>query len=371
MDAELFAEPNIVGTTRPDGSVLLRSADALADHPTTVLESFRAWSAKDPEHVLARQRVADGCWRTLTYGEADRLSRSLGQALLDRGLGPDRPLMVLSGNSLDHLAVVLGAMAAGVPVSPVSVAYSLQSRAHARIKEIASLLTPGAVYVDDAGAFAGALDALPEVPAIVGRGERAGAAPLADLTSTPAGAEVDAAFAALGPESVAKILFTSGSTGSPKGVVTTHGMLAANQQMMRRAWPFLTTQRPVIVDWLPWSHTFGGSHNLGLILVSGGTLYIDDGRPTPALFGETVRNLTEVPPTIYFNVPAGYAQLVPMLESDEAFAARFFSELRLLFNAAAALPDGLRNRLQAVAVRTAVTRFRSPVRGGSPRPPGP
>ena len=160
---------------------------------------------------------------------------------------------------------------------------------------------------------------------------------------------------------VAKILFTSGSTGTPKGVLNTHGMMAANQQMMRQVWPFLAAERPVIVDWLPWSHTFGGNHNLNMVLTSGGTLYVDAGRPAPGLFAQTVANLTDVPPTVYFNVPAGYAQLVPALEADPAFAARFFSRLRLLFNAAAALPGGLRDRLGELAVQ--VTGHPIPVTG--------
>ena len=170
-----------------------------------------------------------------------------------------------------------------------------------------------------------------------------------------------AAFGALDGDAVAKILFTSGSTGAPKGVLNTHRMLASNQQMIRQAWPFLAAERPVIVDWLPWSHTFGGNHNVNMVMTSGGTLYVDAGRPAPGLFAQTVANLTDVPPTIYFNVPAGYAQLVPALEDDPAFAARFFSRLRLIFNAAAALPEALRDRLGAVAERT--TGHQIPVTG--------
>jgi len=182
---------------------------------------------------------------------------------------------------------------------------------------------------------------LPPVPVIVSAGRRDGAEPFSRLLATRPGATLAAASAAVEPDSVAKILFTSGSTGVPKGVLNTHRMLAANQQMIRQVWPFLTAEPPVIVDWLPWSHTFGGNHNLNMVLTNGGTVYIDAGRPVPALFGQTVRNLADVPPTVYFNVPAGYAQLVPALEADPAFAERFFGRLRLMFNAAAALPAGL------------------------------
>jgi len=351
-EAALFAAPDVVA--EPAGeSWLLRSADPLDDHPVSVIHSLRAWAHQDPGHPLVAERAQDGSWRTCTYGEAATAAESIGQALLDLGLGPGRPLLILSGNGVDHLLMTLGAMTAGIPAAPVSVAYSLQSRDHARIRAVTSLIRPGAVFADDAGRFAAALDTAGDVPAIVAEGHRPGARPLGELTAVRPGPRLREAFAALAPDGVAKILFTSGSTGVPKGVLNTHGMLTANQQMMRQAWPFLTEQRPVIVDWLPWSHTFGGNHNLNMIMTAGGTLYVDGGRPVPALFGQSITNLRDVPPTIYFNVPAGYAQLVPALEADPAFAARFFSRLRLMFNAAAALPAALRERLTAIAAATA------------------
>src|ERR1700722_10320392 len=317
----LFAPPRITAG-KPGVGLVLRSAEPLGAHPVTVVHSMREHARTDPGHLLVAERHADPAagWRGYSYGAAAAAADSIGQALLDRGLRPDRPLLILSANSVDHLLMTLGAMTAGVPVAPASAAYSLQSRDHARLRAITELIRPGAVFADD-------LDARSTVPAIVSNGNRPGAEPLAVLLATEPGAEVKAAFAALGPDAVAKILFTSGSTGTPKGVLNTHRMLAANQQMIRQAWPFLARERPVIVDWLPWSHTFGGNHNVNLVLTSGGTLYIDDGRPAPALFGQTVRNLADVPPTVYFNVPAGYAQLVPALEADPACAARFFCRL--------------------------------------------
>jgi feruloyl-CoA synthase len=351
-EAALFAAPDVVAEPAGDGW-RLRSAQPLGDYPVSVVHSLRAWAGQDPGHPLVAERAADGWWRTCTYGEAAAAADSIGQALLDLGLGPGRPLLILSGNGVDHLLMTLGAMTAGIPAAPVSVAYSLQSRDHERIRAVTSLIRPGAVFADDAGRFAAALDAAGTVPAIVATGSRPGARPLGELTAVRPGPRLREAFAALAPDGVAKILFTSGSTGVPKGVLNTHRMLAANQQMMRQAWPFLTEQRPVIVDWLPWSHTFGGNHNLNMIVTAGGTLYVDGGRPVPALFGQSITNLRDVPPTIYFNVPAGYAQLVPALEADPAFTARFFSLLRLMFNAAAALPAALRERLAAIAAATA------------------
>ena len=350
----LFARPNIVAdAVGQAGQLVLRSADPLTAYPVTVVHSLRTWAEADPGHLLIAERNPDGGWRRCSYGTAVATAGAIGQALLDRGLGPHRPLMLLSGNGVDHLLLTLGAMTAGVPVAPVSVAYSLQSHDHARIKAIADLIAPGAVFADDAVRFAPALDALSAVPAIISQGIRTGADRLADLTGSRPGPEIEAAFGRLAPDAIAKILFTSGSTGTPKGVLNTHRMLAANQQMMRQAWPFLTAERPVIVDWLPWSHTFGGNHNLNMIITAGGSLYVDAGRPVPGLFAQSIANLTEVPPTVYFNVPAGYAQLVPALEDDADFAKKFFSRLRLMFNAAAALPAGLRDRLGALARQTA------------------
>ena len=347
----LFAPPRVTAARAGD-AVLLRSAEALGEYPVSVVHSVREHARLTPDQPVIAER--DGRdWRLITYAEAVAAAAAIGQGLLERGLGPGRPLLILSGNSVDHLLVTLGAMTAGIPVAPVSVAYSLQSRDHARIRAIAGLIGPGAVFAEDAGPFGPALDALPGVPVVVSRGDRPGAEPLPALLSTEPGAAVAAAFAGLRPDNVAKILFTSGSTGTPKGVLNTHRMLAANQQMIRQAWPFLAAEPPVIVDWLPWSHTFGGNHNVNMVLTSGGTLYVDGGRPVPALFAQTVANLADVPPTVYFNVPAGYAQLVPALEGDPAFAGRFFSRLRLMFNAAAALPTALRERLAAVAEKTA------------------
>jgi feruloyl-CoA synthase len=351
---ELFARPQVLAETRADATLLLRSADPLGTFAPSMAHVFRRRAEEDPQRLLAAQRQGDA-WTGLTFGEADRAARAIAEALLQHGVTPSRPLLVLSGNGLEHLMLLLGAFNAGVPIMPVSTAYSLQSRDHGRIKAIAELCTPGMVFADDAEAYGPALDRLRSlVPLqVVGRGERHDALRFTDLTGVEPGARAEAAFAGLSPETVAKILFTSGSTGTPKGVINTHRMLCSNQQALGQVWPFLHSEPPTLVDWLPWSHTFGGNHNLNQVLTYGGTLYIDDGRPVPALFGRTLAALRAIAPTVYYNVPAGFALLTPQLEQDRELAERFFSRMRFMFYAAAALPPALWDRLQAIAAEVA------------------
>jgi feruloyl-CoA synthase len=354
-ELETFAAPDIAIERRADGTIIMRSRHPLEPWEPSIPAVLRARAEAHPDRVLAAQRDGSGHWAPLTFGEARERADALAQALLDLGLGPQRPLMILSGNSLEHLLLTLGAYTAGVPVMPVSVAYSLMSSDHERIRAIAALTEPGLVFADDAAAFAPALDALaPQVPrALVARGRRRGALALDELLSTPPGPAVEEAFGRVGEQTVAKLLFTSGSTGTPKGVINTHRMLCSNQVMVRQAWPFLAHEPPVLVDWLPWSHTFGANHNVNSAIYHGGTLYIDDGRPAPALFERTLAALREVSPSVYLNVPAAYALLAPALESDRELAERFFARLRFIFYAGAALPEALAARLRAIAARLA------------------
>jgi feruloyl-CoA synthase len=353
LELQTFAPPDVAMERRADGSVVLRSRRGLPEVEQSIPAVLKNRAAEHPDRALAAQRDEENRWVTLSYGEAERRSEALARAFTELGLGSDRPLMILSGNSLEHLLISLGAYAAGVPVMPISVAYSLMSADHARIKAIAELTEPGLVFADDAGPFGAALDALEAtVPgALVARGERDGALRLDDLLRAGVSSEPSDASETPepGPDTVAKLLFTSGSTGVPKGVVNTHRMLCSNQAMLQAIWPFLVDEPPVLVDWLPWSHTFGANHNLNLALFNGGTIHIDDGRPAPPLFGRSITALKDVSPTLYFNVPAGYALLAPALENDAELARRFFSRLRFMFYAAAALPDAVAERLRKLA----------------------
>ena len=305
-------------------------------------DALAHWAQHAPDRTLYAERDGDG-WRRVSYREAFAAVRALGAGLLAVGLTPERPLMILSGNSIDHALLALAAMHVGVPVAPISPAYSLMSSDHAKLRVLAGIVRPGAIYVADRTQFARALAALElELPVL-------DPARVAELRATAYSAAVDAAFAAVDGDTIAKLLFTSGSTGAPKAVINTQRMLCANQAALAAGWAFLADRPPVIVDWLPWSHTFGANHNANLVLAHGGTLYIDGGKPAPGAFDETLRNLREIPSTIYFNVPRGFDLLAGHLESDAALRATFFQDLDVVFYAAAALSPATWKRLEAVA----------------------
>jgi feruloyl-CoA synthase len=337
-----FTAPSIERVARPGGGFIVRSRAEAPPYARCLGDALAHWAQHAPERTLYAERDGEA-WRHVTYREAFAAARALGAALLGLGLSAERPLMILSGNSIDHALLALAAMHVGVPVAPISPAYSLMSHDHAKLRVLAGIVQPGAVYVANRLQFERALAALElEVPVL-------DPARVAELRATAYSAAVDAAFAAVTGDTVAKLLFTSGSTGVPKAVINTQRMLCANQAGLAAGWAFLADKPPVIVDWLPWSHTFGANHNANLMLAHGGTLYIDGGKPAPGAFDETLRNLGEVPSTIYFNVPRGFDLLVGHLETDAALRETFFRELDVVFYAAAALSPATWKRLEAVA----------------------
>jgi len=332
---------------RADGAILLRSPHPLSSYPANLTTRLMHWARETPAQRFIAQRDASGGWRSLTYAETYARVRSLGQALLDRGLSQERPLAILSDNDIEHALLALACMHVGITYAPVSSAYSLVSTDHAKLKYVIGLLTPGLVYATDGARFAKAIAAAVPSGTEVLHEDHFGA-----LLATAPGADVDKAHAAVGPDTIAKFLLTSGSTGQPKAVINTQRMLCSNQQMLTQSLPSLRDVPPVLVDWLPWNHTAGSNHNLGLVLNHGGTLYIDEGRPVPGLIEKTARNLREVGPTIYFNVPRGYEALLPFLRDDEALRRSFFSRLGLIQYAAAVLPQPIWKAYEDLAVKT-------------------
>lgn len=333
-----YAPAEVKVQKRVDGAIVLRSPQPLQPYARAVGDWLLRWGERAPDRTFIAERQREG-WRRVSYREALSDARRIGQALLNLGLGPERPVAVLSDNSVDHALLSLGAMHAGVPVAPISPAYSLMSKDFAKLKHIFDLLKPGLVYAADSEKFAPALAAVGVTSTPVGR-----------LLETEPGATLEAAFGRLTPNTVAKILFTSGSTGMPKGVINTHRMLCANQQMLAQVWPFLEDKPQTIVDWLPWNHTFGGNFCFNLMLRNGGTLYIDNGKPAPGLAELTAKNLREISPTMYFNVPRGFDLLMPMLEQDAELRRNFFRDLDMVFYAGAALPQNLWERLEKLAL---------------------
>ncbi|WP_428249450.1 feruloyl-CoA synthase [Ferrovibrio sp.] len=351
-----LAVPRIRRIAHPDGGFVLESAEPLAAYPDHLGLDLERQARQQPDATFLAERTAQGGWRRLSYAQAWDNARRIAASLIKRGCGQDTPVLILSGNSIDHAQMMLGAWLAGAPVAPVSVAYSLMSQDHAKVHHIFGLVQPKLVFAEKGAMFNAVLKGLAlqgiEVVCSEAPPEGIAATPFATLLQGEPDMAAEARFKAIRPDWVAKYLFTSGSTGMPKGVINTHRMLSSNQQSIAQIWPFLAETRPELLDWLPWNHTFGGNHNFNLVLRQGGSLHIDDGKPAPGLIDRTVANLGEVSPTIYFNVPAGYAMLIPFLEQDEALCRRFFAKLKLIFYAGAALPPDLWARLEALSVRT-------------------
>ena len=337
-----LAAPAVVAERRADGTVCLRSPHPLPDFPRKLTERLDHWAERAPERVFLAQRGPDGAWQRLSYAQARSRARRVAQALLDRGLSAERPLLVLSGNDFEHALLQLGALYAGIPYAPVSPAYSQLSADFARLKAIVELLTPGLVFASRRETFQKAIAAA--VPAAVET--------IFSVEEKPETPAVEEAHARVGPDTIAKFLFTSGSTGQPKAVINTQGMWCANQAMIAAMFAYFAEEPPVVVDWAPWHHTAAGNHNFGLAIYNGGSYYIDEGKPLPGAIEATVRNLREIAPTWYFNVPKGYEALLPYLRNDAALRRNFFSRLKVLWFAGAGIAQHVFDEIKELAFET-------------------
>ncbi|MCA1431399.1 feruloyl-CoA synthase [Bradyrhizobium sp. BRP20] len=355
--AGLFATPRTVAEHRPDGSIVLRSPEPLGETARCTGDWLEQWAQQRPDAIfLAERGNVEMPWTTVTYAQALRKVRAAASWILAQGLSADRPVAILSDNSIDHALLALAAQHVGVPLAAISPAYSLMSKDFDKLKSMIALLDPGAIYVSALQPFAPALAAIKPLHSahiISGNADDVDALAFHAIAATPETPDVARAFAAVTPDTIAKFLFTSGSTGTPKAVINTQRMLTSSQQAKAQTWTFLERSRDlVILDWLPWSHTFGANHNFNLVLRNGGALYIDGGKPAPGLFATSLANLRSVMPTVYFNVPRGFDMLIAALRSDEELRRRFFGEVKFAFYAGAALPQNLWDALEELSLET-------------------
>jgi feruloyl-CoA synthase len=351
-----FAPRAVEVERRGDGTIVLRNPRPLGEVERNIVAYLRRWSDEAPERVFLAERRPDRSWRRVSYREFREMVDRAAQALLNRGLDQSKPVMILSGNSIDHAVLTFAGMTAGVPVAPVSVAYSLVSQDHAKLKYVFGLVEPKLIFVQSGRQYERALRSLDlsgvEVVVAGDPPVDLPATPLADLLATNVGPEVDRAYAATGPDTVAKYLFTSGSTGMPKAVINTQRMLCANMRMAAHAIDGDADEPPVVLDWMPWNHTMAGNYGIHNVLRQGGTYHIDAGRPIPGQFDETIANLYEISPTSFGSAPIGFAMLAARLEQDAELCRRFFQNLKLLGYGGASLPQEVWQKMQDLAVRT-------------------
>lgn len=353
--SSLFAPPQVTVTRRQDGAILLNSPEPLGPGARCLGEFLEHWARQAPDRDFLLERDAQAQWAGVTFAEARDKVYRIATWLLGRPHGAGRPVVILSDNSVEHGLLMLACMHVGIAYSSISPAYSLISKDHVKLRSLIKRLDPAVIYLSDAVPFATALESiegLHDAAVVVGTGKALppGAIGFPDLLGDANEALVTEKFAGVHAETIAKILFTSGSTSEPKGVINTQGMLCSNQQGKAQVWPFLKQTPPVLLDWLPWNHTFGSNHNFNLILANGGTLYLDSGKPVPGMFDASLSNLGEVAPTLYLNVPRGFDMLVPVLRKDAALRRQFFSRLQVIFYAAAALPQHLWDALKEISM---------------------
>jgi feruloyl-CoA synthase len=355
-----LAKPAVDIERRPNGEIILRSPTPLPPYPPHPLHWLQQWADKDPSRCFLAERTGDGSWRRVSYRETLQLAQRIGHSLLKRGHSASNPVAALCDNCINMALLMLGANYVGIPFMPVSPAYSLMSEDFAKLKYIASKFTPSLIYVPSLSMFSRGLKAIGEfgIPVVADAADESfpSAILFHELTAEAPSPDVKTRYDAIGEDTIAKILLTSGSTGMPKGVINTNRMMCSNGAAIDNVWPFLTEKPPIIVDWLPWNHTFGANFNFNQILRNGGTLYVDAGKPMPGRIETTIKNLKEIQPTLFYNVPRGFDALMPVLEQDDAFAAHLFERLDIIFFAGAALPVHLWDRLDALAIKHRGTR---------------
>ena len=351
-----FGVTRVVVRDGAPGVRYLKAEQALKEHPARLTDRLKHWADTAPERTFMARRLkrADGSsgdWRHVTYGEAWASARAIAQGLINRGLSAERPVVILSENDLEHALLALGCLVAGVPYVPTSPPYSLVSTDFSKLRHVLETVTPGLVFAADGARYGRAIGAVvgTALEVVLTAGELPGrpSTAFADLLATEPTPGVDVAMQATGPDTIAKFLFTSGSTKLPKAVINTQGMWCANQQQMAQSMPVLAEAPPVLVDWLPWNHTFGGNHNVGLTLYNGGTLYIDDGKPTPKGIATTLRNLREISPTVYFNVPKGFEEIAFAMDSDTTLRDSLFKRCKAFMFAGAGLSQAVWDKLDA------------------------
>ena len=357
MRAAELLPPDPEITHGEDGAIYVVDRHPLPPYPDRVTEALLKWARETPDAIFLADRKTGGQWRTITYAQMLDRARRLGQFLLDSKLSAERPLAILSGNDIEHASLSLAAIHVGIPSAAISPAYSLMGGNYHRLRETLQAITPGMIYAADAAAFAPAIQAVAPSALFISDTAEHGAIAYADAAGTPPGPAVDAAHAEITPDTIAKFLFTSGSTGSPKAVINTHRMISSNQVMTLESFAYFKNEPPVVLDWAPWNHTAGGNKVFFMVMWSGGKLYIDDGRPTKADIGKTVRNLSEISPTWYFNVPTGFDALIPYLQKDRDLRQTFFKRLKMLWYAGASLAQHSWDALERLAVEETGTRI--------------
>jgi feruloyl-CoA synthase len=348
-----FGSTSTRKTIEPNGSIILQLEQDLGKFPEKITEKLIYWADQKPTHTfIARRNLTDGTWLKLSYQETLTKVKNIAQYLLNMGFSSEESIVILSENSLEHALLSLAALHIGIPFTPISPPYSLVSSDFGKLGHCLELMNPKLIFAQNARIYANALtfskQHFPNAHIVTAEEGDS----FDEMANTQATAEVDIAFERVNANTVAKVLFTSGSTGMPKGVINTHQMWCANLQQINQAFPFMEEHPPVFVDWLPWNHTFGGNHNFGMTLYNGGSLYIDDGKPTPKGIGQTIQNLREISPTAYFNVPKGFEMLIPYLEQEPLLRETFFEKLNMFFYAGASLAQPVWNRLEELSMET-------------------